>query len=150
MSLKPLEDALARAVKAAAIAQANLITAQERLGIQATPLFYTAAEMRAVMRERDEREQQNRLAIVEACRVTHAPTKQELADQERRRNSPPLTRENLAWLDLVCRAHEIVQADKTKKETVAPDRHGKVVELPTDAAARAIIRAGRTRRGENT
>jgi hypothetical protein len=150
MSFKPLEVALARAVEVAARAQSDLTTAQKRLGVEATPKqFFTAAEVRAVMRDHEEREQQNRLVIMDVCRMTYAPTKQELADKERARNAPPLTRENLAWIDLVSQAHEIMMAAEREKTTTVTAaailragkiRRGEIVELPTGEAARAAIR----------
>jgi len=158
-----LEANLKRAIAAAAGAQANLDAARKRAGLPTEPRqFYSAAEVRAAMRLRDDRERQNYLGLVEACRAAFAPTrgtgKYAHLSRARSNRDDPTVRAQIAWIDTLVKADAIVRErarDDAPRASAAAIiragkiRRGEIVELPADETARAILIAGRKRRNED-
>jgi hypothetical protein len=150
-----LEAELARHLAAATTAQKALSAARNGADLPDPQAFFTRAEVRAIKREKAAEFREVIPIIMDAARGTKGPYANLAAAAA---NAVPATRAELAWIDMLAMADEIVKAQargETPSVEMAQDflkanaiAAGKVTELPADETARAIIRAGARRRGE--
>jgi hypothetical protein len=159
------ETQLANSLKTATWAQQNLATERQRLGLGAAPKqFLTRAEanseIRAAIRNAQKHYREYFPEIIEAMRCTIAPKSGDLFANLRGARAfdfnNPESRAKFAWIDTIAKAEAIVRAKKADAESgdvpavrSAKVAGGEIVELSTVAKARAIIAAGRKRRGED-
>jgi hypothetical protein len=147
--IRPLELALARAVKAATAAQQALDAARSRLSLRPAPRsFISAAEV--------ERIERNHRSIVTAV---IAGMGRNPADCFAYLGTPTNRRAFAAWAATCRAADALLCAGRAPEEAAAAATaaaitraaavaRGELVELPADPTARGILRAGRRRRAE--
>jgi hypothetical protein len=150
-----LEAELAHHLAAATTAQTALSAARLDADLPDPQAFYTRAEVRAIKREKAAEFREVIPIIMDAARGVKG---QYAGIAEAAANAVPATRAELAWIDTLALASEIVGAQKRGEQPSQEDlaaytraagiAAGKVVEMPSGDLARQIILAGKKRRGE--
>jgi hypothetical protein len=157
-----LEAELKAAIKVAQAAQNKLSAARDRADLPDPQSFYTSAEVNEIYKANHAEWLAVVPAIVNDVRGVNAVRNAGLAAAAARYANPgtwdAAMRAQMAWVAMMDTANEIVKAqargeqpslalaqDFLKANAIAA---GRVVELPVDETARAIIRAGARRRGE--
>ena len=151
-----LEAELNRAIDAASAVQRRLTAARNEADAPDPKAFFTAGEVRAIRREKAAEFRECIPIIMSAARNTKGGPYARLAYAAA--NAVPATRAELAWVDILAMADEIVKAQargETPSVEMAQDflkanaiAAGKVVEMPSGDLAKQIIAAGRKARNE--
>jgi len=150
-----LEAELNRAIAAATVAQQRLSAARNEADLPDRQAIFTRAEVRAIRREKAAEFRECVPIIMDAARGTKGPYANLAAAAA---NATPATRAELAWVEMLSMASEIVGAQKRGEQPSPEDiaaytraagiAAGKVVEMPSGDLAKQIIAAGRKARGE--